>query len=123
MFFGCTINKSNKVYVNYEYYENGKIKYEVEMINGKISGTSRYWNKYGSLINKVEYLNGKTHGEWISYYANGEVNYIANYKFNKRHGIMTEYYPNGNIKSESIYDSDKLKIRKSFDIEGKLIEK
>ena len=41
-----------------EYFENGKIKFEGEYLNGKRSGKAKEYNEQSSLISEGEYLNG-----------------------------------------------------------------
>ena len=61
-------NNNNKVF-----YKNGDLKYEGELINGRIM-----------------------HGSGIYYSENGQ-KYIGEFKNNKKHGYGIEYYSNGDI--------------------------
>ena len=49
-----------------EYYDNGKLKYKGEYLNGEKEGKGKeyYWNN-GKLIFEGEYSNGKRNGKGI----------------------------------------------------------
>ena len=85
------------------YYENGKLEYEAEYINGKLDGMSRYWSIGGKLISESEYSYGNPHGMWKNYHTNGNMMHTVNYFHGKKHGIEKWYHENGKIKSEQVF--------------------
>ena len=78
-FLSCISN----VYIETSYYNNGKIRYEVEKNNNMLNGISKYWDEKGYLVNEVEYLNDMKHGKWIIYYKNQKIKSITFYKLDK----------------------------------------
>ena len=76
--------------------------------NGKIDGEAKYWSNDGYLINMVNYVNDQFHGEWIDYYKNGKTQHIINYAYGKKDGKEIWYYESGNVKSQVLYDNDKI---------------
>ena len=69
MLFSCASHRS----LEKSYYDDGKIRYEIEKENDKLHGLTKYWDEEGDLINEVEYLNDKLHGDWIEYYKTGKI--------------------------------------------------
>ena len=121
LFLSCS--NQNLIDTDKSYYDNNKIRYEVQKQNGKEHGIAKYWDINGNLINKVQYFYGQVHGEWIRYYISGQIKSIDNYKFDKKTGYSITYYQNGIKKSEVLYKDD-IPISNiiRWDKDGKLIE-
>ena len=81
-----------------EYYDNDKLKFEGEYLNGKRNGKGKEYYD-GILIFEGEYLNDK---EWIGnrYDWNGNILYKLNDNIN---GNGKEYYDIGKLKFEGEY--------------------
>ena len=98
----------------YEYFKDGKLKYEEEYIEGKIwtrkgyneigiikyeisngKGYIKKYSNYGKLKFEREYLNGQINGKVKDYYKDGKLKFKGEYK----EGIMWNIYgydKNGN---------------------------
>ena len=50
--------KNGKGYIK-EYYDNGKLEFEGEYLNGERNGKGKEYNYYGKLEFEGEYLNGR----------------------------------------------------------------
>ena len=58
-----------------DYYNNGKLEFEGEYLNGKRNGKGKEYDDFdGRLIFEGEYLNGKRHGKGKEY-KDGELIY------------------------------------------------
>ena len=68
-----------------EYYDNGKLKFEGEYLNGKRNGKGKEYNYDGKLIFEGEYLYGnKLKGkEYINEKLKYEGDYLDNAKWNE----------------------------------------
>ena len=51
-----------------EYYDNGRLEFEGEYLNGKRNGKGKEFSDGGNLIYDGEYLNGKRNGKGKEYY-------------------------------------------------------
>ena len=79
------------------YYDNGKIKFDGNYLNGKIWKGKNY-NNEGKLIFDGEFVNGqRLKGKEIEYNINGKMIYDGGLLNGKRHGKVIEYYTNGKI--------------------------
>lgn len=89
-----------------EYYDNGQIKYECDIINGKPQGTFRAYYEDGNLMYSVNYNEGKIEGSSYFYYNSNANTLRAEVEFeqNKVTGIYKEYYDNGSRKSKIFYE-------------------
>lgn len=65
------------------YFEDGEIRYQVELEGGK------------------------RHGKLIQYYPNGATEIVSSWRNGKKHGEVVSYYRNGNIKTKEIYANDR----------------
>ena len=74
-----------------EYYENGKVKFEGEYLNGKRLKGTGYYNE-GS-VNLVIEKNGKAK----EFYKKGEKLFIGKYSNGERNGSGKEYFKNGKL--------------------------
>lgn len=102
VFFSC----SNKKEI--AYFENGKLKYEVNLRNGLREGEFISYCENGEIELKANYLNGKLNGSSIKYFSNGEIKEIANYLNGKLDGSSIKYFSNGKIKEIANYDKGEI---------------
>lgn len=65
------------------YFENGKIKVEINYKKGRVNGWARIWHKNGSLHVEATYKNDKCHGVRVAYHKNGKVFCRAEYNEGK----------------------------------------
>lgn len=110
-----------------EYYDDGKLKSEVETKNGKKNGRSIFyysngrkqmecqysndlldgkltrWTYKGKVELESNYTNGLRMGETRLYTSEGILQIIQNYKNDTLDGQISEFYPNGNLKMSGNY--------------------
>ena len=79
------------------YYENGKLSYKGNYLNGKVHGLFESYYSDGNLRFKSNYINGKRHGLWKAYYLNGKLSFKGNYLNGKRHGPCEYYHSNAKL--------------------------
>lgn len=106
IFFGaCSSSETKKTF-----YENGALKSEVPVSNGRESGLMREYFEDGSLAAEIEMKDNVRNGKSISYYPSGEIARRRRYSSGKEIGADDIYYPNGQLKISQIFDSLGLKV-------------
>lgn len=83
----------------WQYYANGKKKYEGEFRNGVFEGRGTHWLPNGNVYTG-DFRQGLYHGRGTLYYANGD-HYIGSFWQGKRQGTGKYVYADG--KQEPIY--------------------
>ncbi len=103
----------------YYYYPNGKIRKEVNFVDGLEEGTGKEYSaddgrvikmiyyKKGFTID-IEYVNridkaGMKQGKWKFFYPNGVIRLEGEYKNDTKHGYFKEYSEDGNLLLTSKY--------------------
>ena len=76
--------KNGKGYV-IDYYDNGKLYFEGEYLNGQRNGIGKEYDYKGKLKFESIYLNGKRNGKGKEYYDNGILKFEGEY-------LNGEYY-------------------------------
>jgi antitoxin component YwqK of YwqJK toxin-antitoxin module len=134
----CESDKPKKIT---EYYENGYIKAEYYVKNGKKEGTfKRYSMEQKNLliseynfmndiqegksvfyfpstkIQEVQYYeNGKRQKSDTVFYESGAIEMITDYKDDKKHGYTRKYNEDGKLFFEALWENDKfIKINESL---------
>lgn len=87
-----------------EYYSNGKLQSQGELINGLPHGEWQYFKEDGTLEMVGVYDKGSKQGVWKEYYNNEW--HHQNYEKGIKNGIHLDYYENGNTKESGIYVND-----------------
>lgn len=132
-----------------KYYNNGKIRYKGQFLNGKEVGVFKFYSNTSAthpeivkeflpssnkavvkfydenqkLKTKGEMIGKKREGKWIYYFSDRKIFSEENYKDGKLHGILKNYYPNGKLTQESNYKNGKRHgLSKIYTDEGVLIE-
>ncbi|MEI6349178.1 MAG: hypothetical protein WCP69_14615 [Bacteroidota bacterium] len=84
----------------YTYFDNGKIKEEYSLINGKVNGVQKTYYENGNVQITGNYINEKGNGKFYEYDENGNI--LADYAMinDEINGIFT-IYENG-LKSQEI---------------------
>jgi len=125
------------------YHENGKVMETMNYVNGKKEGKATAYDSKGRLEATSNYKYGKYHGINKEFHSNGKVKAEIRYKHGKIQGPMKLFYENGKVykiynyvnglrqgeaeiyervsgelKQVEIYKDDKLKMRKSYDMNG-----
>jgi len=76
-------NKGQRHGVWQTYFNNGKLEYKGNYVNGSQHGLCEHYYDNGQLQSKGNYVNGQPHGYWEIYH-NGGVYYIGYYNMGKR---------------------------------------
>jgi len=87
-------NNKNKYKKVKEYYDNEKLKFEGEYLNGEKNGKGKEYFKSGILRFEGEYLNGERNGKGKEYNYNGIIIFEGEYLNGKRHGKGKTFYIN-----------------------------
>jgi len=103
-------------------YDNGQLKGEVPVEDGKKNGLSRMWHENGQLFRKVNYKAGKKEGVGRNWYDNGQLKGEYNYKEGKRDGLARNWHYNGQLDFERNYINNERISEKCFDEDGNKIE-
>ncbi|WP_066508157.1 toxin-antitoxin system YwqK family antitoxin [Rufibacter sp. DG15C] len=102
----CTSCSNREGYVQYEYYPNGEIKAQTEILNGEWHGKRVRFYPSGKVETISYFKDGLNEGEMIDYYEHGQVAGRIMYKNNLLQGPAKYYYPNGKLEVEAQYKND-----------------
>ena len=89
------------------YYDDGKIKMEINSLNGKPNGEGKFYRKDGSVSYICNFVDGKPNGVLINYYKNGNVHNELNYDNGVLNGEQKTFDKNGNIVVYAIFENGK----------------
>ncbi len=105
-----TTNKSDYIELNttYEYYDNGQVKSEGQLIGDIKVGRWIYYHDNGRIQEIGAYLNNKEIGQWTCFYPDGNKRQEGSYKDGKLDDLWTYYYSDGNKEKEGSYKDGKL---------------
>lgn len=78
--------------------ETAKNKNKAEKRKPLLNGKSRKLYENGKLKEEIDYVNGRIHGKQIEYYENGRRKRVCEYVNGLPHGKEVEYYRNGRIR-------------------------
>ena len=107
-----------------EYYENGNLKYEGLLCNGKRIKEWKFYYENGKLQFIGDYKYGEQDGLWKIYYENGNIKNIANYDYGKLVGLVRNYEEDGKFSSTTYYEEgSNLTKWQFFYKDGKSIKK
>jgi antitoxin component YwqK of YwqJK toxin-antitoxin module len=82
------------------YFQNKKLKYEAECINGWIEGVVKTYDSLGNIASKLIYKEGKLNGVCEFYFPNKKVARSLTFIKGEQSGIEKAYHENGNIAFE-----------------------
>jgi antitoxin component YwqK of YwqJK toxin-antitoxin module len=126
-----------------EYYDDSKIKKEVEYKNGVFDGKFIVYNQEGIVIQELKYKEGQKDGENKFYYDDGTllrteswdegvkhgafktfyyeqtVQVSENYKKGRKEGWFEEFYPDGITKRRALCEKDELIEEHRYDEHGR----
>jgi antitoxin component YwqK of YwqJK toxin-antitoxin module len=80
-----------------EYFDNGRIKSEIEAKGSLRHGITKNYSKNGKLLSEVHYVNNKKEGPSVNYYSSGKVHTRLMYKDGVKDGESTWYYESGKV--------------------------
>ena len=86
-----------------EYYESGKVEWEVNYLDGKLEGKSVEYYESGKVKREGNLVDGKLEGKWVSYYESGKVFIEGNIVDGKREGKWVGYDESGEVFDEDIW--------------------
>lgn len=77
------------------FYENGNLKLEGEIKDGKRTGIWKAYYEDGTLWSEGEFVNGERNGYGLNYYPNGKLRMEGDYKNDKQAGKWKYYNEQG----------------------------
>lgn len=83
-----------------DYYNNGQIQDEGNLLYGKLNGVLIVYFKNGNKKTVAHYSDGLLNGKWIEYYKNGLPAYERMYTAGKAQRSHKMYFINGQIQEE-----------------------
>ena len=86
-----------------EYYESGKVYFEVNSADGKRGGKGVGYYESGKVKWVLNFVDDKKEGESIGYYESGKMQWKLYYIDDKTEGKSVDYDEAGNITDEDIY--------------------
>ena len=107
--------------VRKEYYPSGKLKTEINYINGIKEGIRKTYYENGQLEVETNYKKNIKEGIYKLYYENGKLRQEGNYKNGKLDGILKMYYKKWGISYVvDTYKNGQKINRKAYHVNGKL---
>jgi antitoxin component YwqK of YwqJK toxin-antitoxin module len=138
LLISCSKNKKE-----IEYYTNGKVKYEIDLIdgirhgemisyyedgsvkgrsnfkNGLLSGIARgYDSLTGHQLTEYNYVSNKRNGKFREFYLDGSIKLVGFFKEGAPDSLGYEYYPDGKVHKIYYYDRGKLFYYKALQPNG-----
>jgi len=104
------------------YYRNGKVYLECPMVDGKRNGVKKAYYKSGILQFEGAYVNGKREGVQKLYTESGKLVSEISFKNDQKNGEEISYDTNGVIREWAKWRSGECKDRKDYDEHGKEIK-
>jgi len=86
-----------------EYYSDGILKLEIEMVNGTKNGKGVLYFKNGNIQDVYSYKQNKMDGLWLTYNEKSIKTAEANYLNDKKDGSWKIWDENGNLIYEMLY--------------------
>lgn len=126
IFFSLIIISCSNLNINREhsisYYNNGKIKSNISVVDGIKNGPVFNYFENGSLAVKGYFSNDQRDKKWYFYDENTKkLVAIENYKNGNLEGEQFYYYPNGKLKLQGNYkDNIRVGFWQMYDEEGNL---
>ena len=115
---GSNDNQDN---ITKTYHENGKLKSEVNLKDGKVEGLGKSYHENGKLQSEGNYKDGKREGLFKTYFENGKLLREGYLKDDKEEGLWKLYHENGQLESEgNMKDSKHEGLWKSYHENGLL---
>jgi hypothetical protein len=106
--FGKDQNKSQTTQVKKRFDEQGRLKADVEVKNGKRNGLAHNYYESGAIHSEINYVNDVKQGNSIWYFPNGKIYRITPYENGKKNGQQKKYYDNGKLLALIPYKNDTL---------------
>lgn len=108
---GCDSNKLRTVT---DYYDDGAIESEIQVIGNKGNGISKYYYPNGKLHLELSVIDDKLEGEGREYYEDGSLKSERNYKNDELHGWVMDYDKGEILRNRIQYVNGKVVFSVSF---------
>jgi hypothetical protein len=89
-----------------EYYENGNVKRQVKLINGKKEGQFTEFYPDGKIKGQRWFINDLENGRTLLYHRNGKIKEVQYYAEGKKQGGDTLWYDTGQIEFIAYFQND-----------------
>lgn len=116
--------KNNELYTGKysTYFENGQLKMNMKIVEGKKEGKIRIYFENGQLHEIRSYKNNQMHGKWTMYNEQNIKVSVARYNNGKKHRKWKIWNDNGVLLYELQYkNGEKTGTWKSYDEQGNLL--
>ncbi|MBN2213557.1 MAG: toxin-antitoxin system YwqK family antitoxin [Bacteroidales bacterium] len=80
-----------------EYFDNGRIRSEIEAKGSLRHGITKNYSKNGRLLSEVNYVNNKKDGLSVNYYPSGKIHTKLMYRNGVKDGESIWYYESGKV--------------------------
>jgi uncharacterized protein len=91
------------------YYDNGKLKRQFAVLNGKTAGPSKSYFDDGSPNIISVYADGYYDGAYLAYYKGGSIKEKSTFSKGEHVGDYEEYYESGKLQEKGTYGPNNLK--------------
>lgn len=106
--------------IGLDLYENGKTKFEIEMVEGLKHGKSKGFSEEGILTSESHYKDDKLNGRFKVFNKKGIIKREGSFIDDKKEGIHKEYNDVGVLVGSLTYKDDKIV---NIDLKNFLIDK
>jgi len=102
---GLYYDKSDKLFSGdyKEYYDNGQVRQEMTVLNGRIDGMVNVWFRTGNLKETRVFKEGRRSGVWVSYNEQGKKTGEASYKDDLKDGPWKIWDDAGILRYDMLY--------------------
>jgi len=105
-----------------EYYDNGTLYKDYNMVRGKLSGLCKVYDKIGKIYFAGNYKDSLEDGNQVYYFDNGNIDEKYFAKKGLTIGQKFKYYPDGKMRQYWFYDHQgRAKYQRVYDSIGNLI--
>jgi hypothetical protein len=87
------------------YYDNGQVKFECNLVDGKRHGIAKGYYPSGKLRGEVRYVDGKMEGVWYDLDEKGNLSERKNYHNDKMVGWYEIFHKSGVLLERTLFDS------------------
>jgi len=87
------------------YYDNGKVKSEINYSNNVREGAAKFYYQNGNLKEELNYVNGAVDGVVKEYYENGKLKELYTIENGRREGAASIYSDDGNYLKDNNYEA------------------
>ncbi len=105
----CIITFCDQKRIEKYYYKNGKLKYQVEVIDSVFHGESKLYFENGNIKTILHWNNGKKQGIALVYYDNGRLASNKYYEKGKLLGWSWDFFQSGRLMKKAFYYNDSIR--------------